>query len=196
MSKQLDDVDVSRVQSYGLLARLLMRPPSEELLRQLSTLRGDTTAWGTTLGDLARAAGETGHAEAVREYNRLFIGLNRGELVPYASFYLTGFLQDRPLVEIRADMARLGIARSPDVVEPEDHIAALLETMAGLIDGRFGKTASVEEQQSFFKLRLTSWAPDFFRDLLEAKSAVFYRPVGGLGCLLMEIEENAFALAD
>lgn len=193
---QLDDVDVSRVQAYGLLAQLLMRPPSEALLRQLSTLRGDTTAWGTTLGDLARAAGAADVVEAEREFNRLFIGLNRGELVPYASFYLTGFLQDRPLVEVRAHMARLGIARSADVVEPEDHIAALLETMAGLIDGRFGKVSPVQEQHSFFELRLTNWAPDFFRDLVEARSAAFYRPVGRLGSLLMEIEENAFALAD
>lgn len=192
----VDDVDASRAQAYGLLAHLLMRPPSAELLQQLSQLRGDATPWGTALADLAQAATEVDPRQAEREYNRLFIGLNRGELVPYASFYLTGFLQDRPLVEVRADMARLGIARSADVVEPEDHIAALLETMAGLVDGRFGEPAPVQEQHVFFKRRLKSWAPDFFRDLVGAKSAAFYRPVGSLGGLLMEIEDNAFALAD
>lgn len=193
---EVDDVDASRAQAYGLLARLLIRPPSAELLQKLSTLGGDATPWGEALRDLARGAKASEPPKAEREYNRLFIGLNRGELVPYASFYLTGFLQDRPLVETRADMARLGIARSANVVEPEDHIAALLETMAGLIDGRFGNHAPVAEQQSFFKRRLRGWAPDFFRDLREAKSAEFYRPVGRLGALLMEIEDSAFALAD
>ncbi|WP_375262159.1 molecular chaperone [Palleronia sp.] len=192
----VDDVDASRAQGYGLLAHLLIRPPSAALLRQLSSVRGDPTPWGQALGELAQAAADTDPRQAEREYNRIFIGLNRGELVPYASFYLTGFLQDRPLVEVRADMARLGVARSADVVEPEDHIAALLETMAGLIDGRFGKPAQVQEQHDFFRRRLKSWAPDFFRDLTEAKSAVFYRPVGTLGGLLMEIEDNAFALVD
>ena len=196
MSVQPDDVDASRAQAYGLLAHLLMRPPSVDLLQQLSALRGDATPWGTALGELALAAADADPWQIEREYNRLFIGLNRGELVPYASFYLTGFLQDRPLVEVRADMARLGIARSADVVEPEDHIAALLETMAGLIDGRFGNLVPVQEQQRFFERRLKSWAPDFFRDLLDAKSAAFYRPVSSLGSLLMEIEDNAFALAD
>ena len=196
MNMQLDEVDLSRVRAYGLLARLLRRPPTPDLLEQLSALGGDSTAWGQALGDLARAAGDADPAETEREFNRLFIGLSRGELVPYASFYLTGFLQDRPLIEVRAEMARLGIARSPDVVEPEDHIAALLETMAGLIDARFGKRASVAEQHGFFKRHLSEWAPDFFRNLLEAKSAKFYRSVANLGCLLMEIEENAFALAD
>lgn len=196
MNRHLDDIDVTRVQAYGLLARLLQRPPTAEFLGQLTGLQGDSSAWGEAVNDLARAAGDADPAGAEREYNRLFIGLNRGELVPYASFYLTGFLHDRPLVDVRTDMARLGIARSADVAEPEDHVAALLETMAGLIDGRFGKCASVGEQHGFFKRHLSRWAPDLFRDLLDAKSANFYRSVGGLGCLLMEIEENAFALAD
>lgn len=196
MSLHLEDVDATRVQAYALLARLLRRPPSSEFLVRLTGLRGDASPWGEALNDLARAAGDVDPAEVEREFNRLFIGLNRGELVPYASFYLTGFLQDRPLVDLRAEMARLGIARSAEVVEPEDHIAALLEMMAGLIDGRFGKCAPVGEQHKFFEHHLSRWAPDLFRDMLEAKSASFYRSVGGLGCLLMEIEENAFALSD
>jgi TorA maturation chaperone TorD len=187
-----DDIDAGRAQSYLLLATLLSRPPDAALLRSLSGLRGDGAAWGEGLDRLAAAAAADSAAAVEREHQRLFIGVLRGELVPYASYYVTGFLHDRPLVAVRQDMDALGIARRAGVGEPEDHIAALLEIMAGLIDGRFGSAAPVARQRAFFERHLLPWAPTFFRDLEKAEAARFYRPVGALGLLLLEIERQAF----
>ena len=73
-----------------------------------------------------------------------------GELLPFASYYLTGFLNEKPLATLRKDMASLHISRAPNVYEPEDNIASLMEMMAGLIDGRFGSPAPIERQREFF----------------------------------------------
>ena len=191
-----DVVERPRAKAHALLATVLARPPSADLLGRLAGLRADATEWGTVLGALGREAAQTTPAEAEREFNRLFIGLTRGEIVPYASYYLTGFLHDRPLVRLRADMARLGLARRAGATEPEDHIAGILEVMGGLIDGRFGAPATVEQQRAFHERHLGPWAPRFFRDLERAEAASLYRPVGTLGRILMRIEKDAFALAD
>jgi TorA maturation chaperone TorD len=193
---ELDETDLHRVQAYMLLASLLARPPTAPLLERLSGLRGDASPLGEALTGLGRQARATTVAEAEREYNRLFIGLQRGEVVPYASYYLTGFLQDRPLVNLRAEMTRLGVARAPGVPEPEDHIAAIAEIMAGLIDGRFGAAASTSDQHRFFARHIDAWAPKFFEDLEHAEAAVLYRPLGAFGRLFLDIERDAFALTE
>ncbi|WP_029007489.1 TorD/DmsD family molecular chaperone [Azospirillum halopraeferens] len=188
-----DHVERERAQAYRLLAALLARPPDGGLLDRLATLHGDGSPFGTALGALGGAAAATAPAAAEREFNRLFIGVDRGELVPYASYYRTGFLQDRPLIRLRADLDRLGIARAAGVPEPEDHVAALAETMAGLIDGGFGAPAPLDRQFRFFDDHIAPWGARFFADLERAPSAVFYRPVGTLGRLFLEIEAGAFA---
>jgi len=190
----VDEFAAQRARLYGLLATLLARPPDRNLLTALAGLTPDASPIGRALGRLRDAAGEADPFETEREYNRLFIGLQRGELVPYASFYLTGFLQDRPLIRVREDMARLGLERAPDVAEPEDHAAALLEMMGALAEGALD--AAPEEEARFFERHCKPWLAKFFRDLERADSARFYRPVGALGRLFMEIEAEAFALAD
>lgn len=190
-----DEVERSLAQAYLLLATLLARPPSATLLEGLAALPGDGTPWGRALAAMAEAARATDEAQAEREFNRLFIGLQRGELLPYASFYKTGFLHDQPLVHVRTSMARLGIARRDGVPEPEDHIAALLEIRAGLLAGSFGAQAGRADRQAFHDRHLADWAPRFFRDLEGAREARFYRTVGAAGTLLFEIEENASVLA-
>jgi TorA maturation chaperone TorD len=132
-------------------------------------------------------------AETVaREYFELFVGVGRGELLPYASYYLTGFLQERPLAKIRDDMIAMGIAPAEGLAEPEDHITILCEIMAGLASRQF--EAELEGERRFFERHLKSWAPRFFADLETAASAKFYRNVGSLGRLFMEIEAQGFAM--
>ncbi|MGE0613108.1 MAG: molecular chaperone, partial [Hyphomicrobiales bacterium] len=137
----------------------------------------------------------TGLDQVRREYHDLFIGEGRGELLPYGSYYLTGFLNEKPLARLRNDMAALGIARDPSVREPEDHIAALLDMMAGLITGEFGDPASVAEQKRFFETHLSSWVDHFFADLEGAKSSVLYAALGTVGRRFIEIEETAFSMS-
>lgn len=186
--------DVLRVQFYRFLARFLAAPPDEALLRLSAGLTGDDTDVGRALNALARVAAQATPATAASEYQDLFIGIGRGELLPYGSYYLTGFLNEKPLAKLRQDMAALGIARVEAVKEPEDHIAALCEMMAGLIDGGLGASAGLGEQRTFFQAHLAPWATRFFENLETADSAVLYRPVGTLGRLFMAIEATAFRM--
>lgn len=186
------ETEAGRARVYGLIAALLARSPDDALLVRLAGLRDDGTALGEALGALGAAAREA-RAEAVeREFHDLFIGLGRGELLPYASYYLTGFLHERPLAKLRGDLAGLGIARAEGIAEPEDHIATLCEVMAGLIEGSLGDGA--EQDRRIFERHLRPWAERFFADLEQAKAARFYRAVGRLGRVFMEIETEAFAL--
>ena len=192
----LDEVDQQRARLYALLGRFLARPPGRELLAQVATLRDDGGGdgpLGRALGELAELAGSTSEAGAEREYNALFIGVDRGELVPYASYYLTGFLNDRPLARLRQDMQALGLERAPGVAEPEDHVAALCEIMAGLITGAFGESPEIG-QRRFFERNLGSWAGRFFGDLEQAEAATLYRPLGAVGRLFLEIEADDWAV--
>ena len=186
--------DGLRADVYNLLAVLLARPPKLELLDQVERLEGDTTELGRAVHALATLAKRTTEQSAEREFNALFIGLGRGELLPFASYYVTGFLHEKPLALLRADMARLGMERSPSVYEPEDNIASLCEMMAGLILGRFGAPADLTTQRDFFAVHLGPWAGHFFSDLEGASGSVLYAPVGTIGRLFMEIEREAFRI--
>ncbi|MCB4821890.1 TorD/DmsD family molecular chaperone [Roseicella aerolata] len=188
---QRDLVDVERAQLFALIGRLLGGTPDSDLLRRLAALAGNATPIGQAIRGVAEAAGAAEPAALEREYFDLFIGVGRGELLPYASYYLTGFLHERPLAELRGDLARLGVARSEGVSEPEDHIAFLCETLAGLIAGRFGDPA---EAGPFFQRHMRPWAARFFADLEGAQAARFYRSVGTLGRVAVEIEQAAAEL--
>ncbi|MCV2864524.1 molecular chaperone [Albidovulum sediminicola] len=192
---RIAEEDQMRADLYSFLSALLAAPPDRELLAKCVRLKGDETPMGNAIGALNKLAQAATPGGVEREFNDLFIGLGRGELVPYASFYLTGFLNEKPLAVLRGDMARHGIARSKGVFEPEDGIASLMEMMAALIEGRFGPPASVEEQREFFNRNVGSWAGHFFADLEGAKTSVFYAPVGTVGRLFMQIEKEAFRLS-
>lgn len=191
----VEEEDLLRAQVYGLLGRLLARAPDREILDLVAGIDGDDSEFGTALSALAETARSAAPDTVLDEYNALFIGVTRGELVPYASYYLTGFLHEKPLAELHADMARLGLTRSDDVSEPEDHIAALCEMMHGFATGVFGTPLPLSEQRRFFDAHIASWAAKFFEDLEAADAAAFYAPVGRVGRLFMAIEAEAFEMA-
>jgi len=186
------DEDLLRAQFYWLLARLLLAPPHEKTLTEVAELGFDHTEIGRALGQLAQCARETSPSAVADEYHQLFIGVPRGELIPYASYYLTGFLNEKPLAQLRHDMAKLGIVRSETVFEPEDHIGTLFEIMAGLITGEFSAPADLSRQHAFFHTHIEPWAARFFSDLEVASAARFYVPVGRLGRLFVGIETLGF----
>lgn len=190
------DEDVLRGQFWGLLAALLAAPPSADLLSRLASIPGDDTPLGRALGALGQAARDTRVDATADEYHELFIGLTRGELLPYGSYYLTGFLNEKPLAALRGDLAALGIAVDDGVAEPEDHIAILAEIMQGLIDGALGEPLPLDRQKHFFATHLQPWADRFFADLETAQTARFYRAVGGLGRAFLAVEADAFAMID
>jgi TorA maturation chaperone TorD len=189
----VDEIDAARAQEYALLSVLLRRAPDADLLVRLAKLRGDLSRLGIAHTALGEAAAAANVAKVEREFFELFIGIGRGELVPYGSYYLTGFLNERPLARLRDDLARFGIERVEGEVEPEDHVAVLCEIMVGLAGGRFEAPSRADRE--LFKKHLAPWIGHFFADLERAKGADFYRRIGAVGRLFIEIESEAFAMA-
>nr|WP_270936129.1 molecular chaperone TorD family protein [Roseomonas sp. MO-31] len=184
-----DPVDVERARLFALLGRLMGGAPDAGLLASLKLLCGTEGELGEAYAALAAAAAAATPESAEREFFQLFIGVGRGEVLPYASYYLTGFLHERPLADLRGDLARLGIERVEGVAEPEDHIAFVCETFAGLIAGAFA--ADPDEAAGFFARHIRPWAARMFADLEKAEAAGFYRAVGRLGRIAVEIEAAA-----
>ena len=186
--------DQLRADLYDYLAALLSGPPSKVLLKKTMALHGDGSDLGIGFKALTRVASAQNEKSAESEFNALFIGVGRGELLPYASFYLTGFLNEKPLSVLRKDMTGLRITRAQNVFEPEDNIASLFEMMAGMIMGRFGEPTSLDQQKEFFNRHIGPWAGHFFSDLEGAKNSVFYAPIGAIGRIFIEIEQEAFRM--
>lgn len=187
-----DEIDAARAREYALLARLLTRTPDRQLLNEIAGVKVDASPLGLAHAALAEAARAAKPDEVEREFFDLFIGIGRGEMMPYGSYYLTGFLHERPLARLRTDLAELGIARSEGNCEPEDHIGTLCEVMAGLAGGEFPAPRGSDEQ--IFKKHIEPWAARFFTELERAQAAQFYRSVGMLGRTFIEIESEAYAL--
>jgi TorA maturation chaperone TorD len=187
--------DRLRADLYNFLGLILSGPAGEMMLEQTALLSGDSTELGQAVASLARVAKVSKRAAVETEFNALFVGLGRGELLPYASYYLTGFLNEKPLAALRRDMAVRGITRAANVYEPEDNIASLLEMMGGQIVGRFGKMTTLGDQKAFFNKHVSPWASHFFSDLEAAKNSVLYASVGAVGKAFMAVEVESFRMS-
>ena len=181
--------DAVRANAYSLLARLLVAPPDDSVLAMLRGIDPLADAEADMAGAwqaLRLAAERTDVAALDDEYHDLFIGIGRGELVPYGSWYLTGFMMDQPLAVLRTDLAALGFERQDEVKEPEDHVAALCEVMAMLA----GEGEPFDVQQRFYQRHLDGWITTFCLDLQKAKTARFYRAVGTLAEAFFRVERK------
>ena len=188
----LDEIEAARAGEYRLLSALFAAAPKSDILTLAAGLRGDASALGMAHAALSAACARAQADEVAREYFDLFIGLGRGELLPFGSYYLSGFLHDRPLARLRADLCALGVERAAPG-DPEDHVAFVFEAMAGMIDGAF--PASEAQQRAFFERHVASWAPRFLVDLKTTPRAAFYRAVADVGLTFLDIETRGFALA-
>ncbi len=186
--------DQMRAQIYRLLAVFLSSPPDNDSLQIAADLKGDEGEFGRAISNFSQVAQKLDTTTVETEFHDLFIGVTRGELLPFGSYYQTGFLNEKPLAILRADMAKAGIERVADLKEPEDHIASVLEMMAGLIEGAYGAPFSLDQQKTFFDNHINSWASHFFTDLEGAKYSVLYAPLGTIGRLFMKIEQDAFEM--
>lgn len=186
--QRLSAEDSVRANTYALLGNLLARAPDAHvlgLLRQIQVPGNEGRDMAGAWNMLRLAAEQTSPDSAADEYFSLFIGIGRGELVPYASWYLTGFLMEQPLALLRIDLEALGFERREGVCEPEDHAAALCETMGMMVGS---EEIPLEVQRAFFQRHVAPWMSRFFRDLQQAETARFYRAVGLVGERFMEIE--------
>ncbi len=196
LESAVSEEDALRARLYDLLAVLLRKPPSGDFLQKIAALTGDDSGLGRGITALARLAQASSPDKIDGEFHRLFIGLGRGELLPYASYYITGFLNEKPLAKLRGDMAEMGMVRDAAAYEPEDNIGSLCEMMAGMILGRFGEPVPLSRQKDFFFTHLAPWAEHFFSDLEGADGSVFYAPVGTVGGEFMQIEKQSFRMAE
>ncbi len=181
-----------RADTYSILACLLSAPPTRHLLDCLERIEsspddGDAGNIGVAWQQIRRAAAQWNLQSLDDEYHALFVGLGRGEVVPFGSWHLTGFLMEQPLSDLRDDLKSLGIAPDENQKDPEDHIAALCEAMALII---CADDIDESRERRFFARHVHVWAGKFFRELQAAKSAQFYKAVGLLGQRFVELENQ------
>ncbi|MFA9420174.1 MAG: molecular chaperone [Gammaproteobacteria bacterium] len=183
-----------RASAYGLIAALLRAAPDQHMLDHLTGLSQGVAAEGDDLllamSTLALSADLHTPASIDDEFHELFIGLGKGEIVPYGSWYMTGFLMEKPLSDLRDDLATLGYVRNSSVAEPEDHVAALCEVISMMIS----EGIDISIQRKFFQSHMTDWMSRFFTDLGEARSAIFYKSVGRFGAAFIAFENEYFSM--
>lgn len=178
-----------RADIYLLLSTLFRQQPTNELITFLSELETEQSesAMQQAWNQLKQAAIESQPEALADEYQELFIGIGRGEVVPFASWHLTGSLMEKPLASIRHDLALLGLEREEQVKEPEDHFSALCEVMSVL-------TGEEEElQQVFFNKHLGTWFESLTKQVKSAKNANFYRAVAELAQAFMTLEQVRYS---
>lgn len=187
--------DQARAGIYALLARLLGRPADRSMLDMLADIEVESdpkTDVAVALSMLRLAAQDAREEQLDDEYHTLFIGVGRGELVPFGSWYLTGFMMERPLSELRQDLSALGFERVAGNPDPEDHAAFLCEVMGILATS--DEVAAADEQR-FFEAHVASWMPTFFKDLEQCEAACFYKAVGRLGTAFLSLEDTYRSMA-
>jgi TorA maturation chaperone TorD len=191
---EIDDEQRYRASAYSLLAALLRCPPEQALLDHVGQLSpvgdGEHDELSRAMSTLALAAQTHQQAELTDEYHSLFIGLGKGEVVPYASWYLTGFMMEQPLSDLRDDLRALGFERSSDTREPEDHAAALCEVISVMIN----EATSLAQQKQFFESHMQKWLGRFLVDLANADSAQFYQSVACFGAAFIELEQDYMSM--
>jgi TorA maturation chaperone TorD len=193
----LTEEDQARAGLYALLARLLHAAPDAALLETIA--QADELAAGSELAKfwlaLQKASAVMDAEAATQEYEQVFIGLGQGEVMPYLSWHLTGFLMEEPLAKLRDDLAVLGLTKASGVGEPEDHMAALCEVMRLLVVGDADSApVSIEQQRVFFDRYLRPWYKKFVAQLEAAPSANYYRAVARLLRAFLDVEAQAFEM--
>lgn len=194
------DEEVARAELYGLLARLWYAAPDAELLEAFSVAPTEAPAAGAFLEEpwrqLVGAARETTLAAARAEYDALFGGMGKPEVYLFGSHYLSGFLNDKPVAQLRADLAQLGLARDESVSETEDHVACLFEVMRYLIAGDDVAVANLTQQQRFFAAHLQPWLATMCDAVAQHPKARFYAALAVFTAAFAQVEAQGFDMLD
>ena len=192
------DEEIARAEMYGLLASLFYQPPGDELLAQLQAAVTEAPQQGGFLEepwrDLVAQARAMTATQIAQEYNALFGGVGKPEVYLYGSHYLSGFLNEKPLVQLRDDLAALGLARDANMPETEDHVAYLMEVMRYLIAGDDVSVCNLTQQSGFFSRHLQPWVSRLCHALADHPRAVFYARVAALSEAFVSVESQGFDL--
>ena len=194
------DEEIARAEVYGLLAQLYQAPPAPELLANLRVAATEAPVAGAFLEEpfrqLVGAARACSDAALAVEFEALFGGVGKPEVWAYGSHYLSGFLNDKPLVRLRSDLAALGLGRDESRAETEDHIAYLCEVMRYLIAGDDVAVANLTQQQRFFAAHLQAWVERLCEAIAAQPRAEFYRAVALFTQAFMNVEAQGFDLVE
>lgn len=197
MGPEVEPEDQVRADFYALLANVLYRAPDDRLLQAMlisAEPAGEAAdelskAWAA----LAAASAIVSHDALQEEYAAVFVGMGRPPVMLFGSYYLAGFMNEKPLAELRGELTKLGFARDPEVMEPEDHLAALCDVMRALILGDVANgPATVEEQRAFFARHIQPWVLQCCGAITLNEKANYYRKVAAFAKAFFEIEIQAF----
>ena len=192
------DEETARAEVYGLLSQLYYQAPSAELLGQLQVAVTEAPDAGGFLEepwrDLVACARSLSQTQIAAEFSSLFGGVGKPEVYLFGSHYLSGFLNEKPLVRLRDDLAELGLARSDDMPETEDHVAYVFEVMRFLIAGDDVAVSNLTRQHAFFTSHVQSWLPALCQALLAHPRAVFYARVASFTEAFISVESQGFDL--
>ena len=192
------DEEIARAELYGLLARLWYAAPDAELLTAFSVAATQAPMEGAFLEEpwrqLVGAARERGEDALRAAYDPLFGGIGKPEVYLFGSHYLSGFLNDKPLAQLRGDLAKLGLARDETVGETEDHIACLFEVMRYLIAGEDVAVANLTQQQAFFAAHIQPWLADMCEAVSAHPRAGFYGALARFTQAFAQVEAQGFDL--
>ncbi len=190
------DEETARSELYGLLAPVYYAQPATELVARLRAAATETPAAGAFLQEpwqaLVGVARAMTDAQIAAEFDALFGGVGKPEVYLYASHYLSGFLNEKPLARLRTDLAALGLARDEAMSETEDHIAYLFEVMRYLIAGDDVAAANLTRQQAFFAAHIQPWVNPLCDALAQHPKARFYAAVAELTRAFMSVEAQGF----
>jgi TorA maturation chaperone TorD len=194
------DEEVARAEMYGLLAALYYQPPDEALLTQLQAAVTEAPEQGAFLEEPWRELVAQARAMTVQqvaqEYNALFGGVGKPEVYLFGSHYLSGFLNEKPLVQLRDDLAALGLVRDASMPETEDHVACLFEVMRYLIAGDDVAVCNLTQQAAFFSRHLQPWLSQMCQAIAAHPRAGFYARLAGLTEAFFSVESQGFDLLD
>ncbi len=192
------DEETARAEVYGLLSQLFYAAPSPELLSQLQVAVTEAPDAGGFLEEpwreLVACARSLNAAQIAAEYSSLFGGVGKPEVYLFGSHYLSGFLNEKPLVRLRDDLAELGLSRSETMSETEDHVAYVFEVMRFLIAGDDVAVSNLTRQQAFFTQHVQSWLPALCQALQGHPRAVFYAKVAAFTETFISVESQGFDL--
>jgi len=195
-----DREELARAEIYGLLAHLYVAAPAPEIHERLRLAPTEAPAPGGFLEsswtDLVAAARRVTREAAAEEYDALFQGIGKPDIFLYGSYHLAGAMNDRPLVELRKDLAALGLERAEGVTETEDHVASLCEVMRFLIAGDAPEICNLEQQRRFFRIHLQPWLESLCAEIEAHPRADFYRAAAAFTAAFAQVEAQGFDLVE
>lgn len=191
--------DEARANIYALMSRLFIAPPTVALLEAIGTAElwdaADSNPLAAAWNRLVMASGAMDVDAAAQEYTDLFVGVGKSAVNPHGSHWITGFMMEKPLAELRTTLAQLGLAREPGVSMLEDHLAAVFETMRILIAGRGDRQpVSAAAQQTFFTAYIAPWVFTCCGAIEQCPVANYYQRVAEFSSLYLAVERDSLAM--